>query len=83
MVPTMRVSMVAVLVFVGVGVGVVRSDFDDPLSRQRRFSTQNCQMTPDNNWERVVERNQGVKIVCNLDSPVQVLMNLFLAKDRI
>jgi len=60
------------LVFVGLlTVGVAVADFDESLSRQRRFSTQSCQMTPDNSWDKVVMGNTGIKIVCNLDSPVQ------------
>jgi hypothetical protein len=54
-------------------VGLCRSDFNDPVSRQKRFSTQSCQMTPDNTIEKVIDKNGGVKFACNLDGTVQVL----------
>ena len=64
---TMRALAVVVLV-----VAAVSADADAELSRQRRFAVQSCTVTPDSTAEKVVDRNQGIKISCNLDSTVQV-----------
>jgi hypothetical protein len=38
-------------------VGLARSD----------FLIQNCQMEPDNSFDKVIDKNQAVKFTCDLD----------------
>ena len=64
----MRIRICIVLI----GVAAVLADVDEPLSRQKRFAVQNCQITPDNTVDRVIEKGQTAKLTCNLDSSVQV-----------
>ena len=64
----MRIRICIVLI----GVAAVLADVDEPLSRQKRFAVQNCQITPDNTVDKVIEKGQTAKLTCNLDSSVQV-----------
>jgi hypothetical protein len=39
-------------------VGLVVADFNDPLSRAKRFSTQSCTISPDSTVDKIIDRNQ-------------------------
>lgn len=52
-------------------VSLVVADFDEELSRSKRFAASSCQMTPSNTADMVVDKNQPVKLTCNFDSTVQ------------
>lgn len=51
--------------------GLVVADFNDPHSRAKRFSTQSCTISPDSTVDKVIDKNQAVKLSCSLDGTVQ------------